>query len=113
MEQGEADCDLLYITPVESLWAEIGAGWNSGLSVLYPELIRIEEIYTTVWNTLVHANIDFDFGDEDAKTGTPPPRQQIINNPLFISQTGDNSNVIPNYGTMNLTLGKHGGSSNE
>lgn len=65
MEQGEADCDLLYVTPVESLWAEIGAGWNSGLSVLYPELIRIEEIYATVWNTLVHANIDFDFGDED------------------------------------------------
>ena len=56
---------------------------------------------------------DFDFGDEDAKTGTPPPTQQIINNPLFISQTGDNSNVIPNYGTINLTLGKHGGGSNE
>lgn len=56
---------------------------------------------------------DFDFGDEDAKTGTPPPQQQIINKPLFISQTGDNSNVIPNYGTMNLTLGKHGGGSNE
>ena len=37
---------------------------------------------------------------------------QIINNPLFISQTGDNSNVTPNYGTMNLTLGKHGGGSN-
>ena len=55
----------------------------------------------------------FDFGDEDAKTGTPPPIQQIINNPLFISQTGDNSNVITNYGTMNLTLGKHGGGSNE
>ncbi len=50
---------------------------------------------------------------EHFKTGTPPPRQQIINNPLFISQTGDNSNVIPNYGTMNLTLGKHGGGSNE
>lgn len=59
------------------------------------------------------ADYDFDFGDEDAKTGTPPPIQQIINNPLFISQTGDNSNVITNYGTMNLTLGKHGGGSNE
>lgn len=56
---------------------------------------------------------DFDFGDEDAKTGTPPPTQQIINNPLFISQTGDNSNIIPNYRTMSLTLGKHGGGSNE
>ena len=56
---------------------------------------------------------DFDFGDEDSKTGTPPPAHTVMNNPLFISQTGANSNVIPNYGTMNLTLGKHGGGSNE
>jgi len=56
---------------------------------------------------------DFDFGDEDSKTGTPPPTHTVMNNPLFISQTGANSNVIPNYGTMNLTLGKHGGGSNE
>lgn len=55
---------------------------------------------------------DFDFGDEDSKTGTPPPAHTVMNNPLFISQTGANSNVIPNYGTMNLTLGKHGGGSN-
>jgi hypothetical protein len=56
---------------------------------------------------------DFDFGDEDSKTGSMPPTQQIINNPLFISQTGDNSTVIPNYGTINLDLGKRGGGSNE
>jgi hypothetical protein len=56
---------------------------------------------------------DFDLGDEDSKTGTPPPAHTVMNNPLFISQTGANSNVIPNYGTMNLTLGKHGGGSNE
>jgi hypothetical protein len=56
---------------------------------------------------------DFDFGDEDSKTGTPPPAHTVMNNPLFISQNGANSNVIPNYGTMNLSLGKHGGGSNE
>ena len=56
---------------------------------------------------------DFDFGDEDSKTGTPPPTHTVMNNPLFISQTGANSNVIPNYGTMNLTIGKHGGGSDE
>ena len=27
-------------------------------------------------------------------------------NPLFISQTGDNSNVITNYGTITINFGK-------
>jgi hypothetical protein len=65
MEQGEPLCDVLYITPVESLWAELGVGWNSHLSVNYPELRHVEETYSMVWNTLLHANIEFDFGDED------------------------------------------------
>lgn len=65
MEQGEPECDILYITPIESLWAELGAGWNSHLSINYPELRQIEETYSMVWNTLVHSNIEFDFGDED------------------------------------------------
>lgn len=34
----------------------------------------------------------------------PPPTQTVMNNPLFISQTGANSNVIPNYGTINMTI---------
>lgn len=65
MEQGEPECDVLYITPVESLWSELGLGWNSHLSVNYPELRQVEETYSMVWNTLVHANIEFDFGDEE------------------------------------------------
>ncbi|MHB1151593.1 MAG: glycosyl hydrolase family 2 protein [Eubacteriales bacterium] len=65
MEQGEPECDILYITPIESLWAELGVGWNSHLSINYPELKQIEETYSMVWNTLVHSNIEFDFGDEE------------------------------------------------
>lgn len=56
---------------------------------------------------------EFDFGDEDSKAGMSPPTQQIINNPLIIQQKGDGNAVIPNYGTVNLKLGKHGGGSNE
>lgn len=65
MEQGEPLCDVLYISPVESLWAEIGVGWNRHLSISYPELQKTEEVYSMVWNALLRANIDFDFGDED------------------------------------------------
>lgn len=39
--------------------------------------------------------------------------QQIVNNPLFIQQNGDGNAVIPNYGTINLTIGGKRGGSDE
>lgn len=40
--------------------------------------------------------------------------QQVINNPLFIQQNGDNNTILPNYGTVNLTIsGKKGGPAGE
>jgi hypothetical protein len=40
--------------------------------------------------------------------------QQVINNPLFIQQNGDNNTILPNYGTVNLTIGgKKGGPADE
>ena len=71
------------------------------------------EIYDFGDEDADQSDSEFDFGDEDTKAGTPPPTQQIINNPLIIQQKGDGNAVIPNYGTVNLTLGKHGGGSNE
>ena len=47
-------------------------------------------------------------GPEEKKDGsdqTPPPMQQVMNNPMFIQQNGDGNFVMPNYGTINLTLG--------
>ena len=44
---------------------------------------------------------------------TPPPTTQNIFNPLIIQQSGANSTVIPNYGTINLDLSKKGGGDNE
>lgn len=53
------------------------------------------------------------FDDKTNSTSIPFPNQTVMHNPLFISQTGVGSSVIPNYGTINLTLGKHGGGSDE
>lgn len=43
--------------------------------------------------------------NKDSKDQVPPPVQQIMNNPMFIQQNGDGNVVMPNYGTINLTLG--------
>ena len=39
--------------------------------------------------------------------------QQVINNPLFIQQNGDNNTILPNYGTVNLTIGGKKGAADE
>lgn len=30
--------------------------------------------------------------------------QQVINNPLFIQQNGDNNTILPNYGTVQMQV---------
>ena len=57
-------------------------------------------------------NQTYDFGDKD-EGKTPPPTTQNIFNPLIIQQSGANSTVIPNYGTINLDLSKKGDGDNE
>lgn len=50
-----------------------------------------------------------EFSPESEKEKTPPPGAQSVYNdhPVFVSQQGDGNAVISNYGTINLTLGKH------
>lgn len=94
---------------------DMGKHITRKIEVRMPETDVTEEaeIYDFGDEDADQSDSEFDFGDEDSKAGTPPPTQQIINNPLIIQQKGDGNAVIPNYGTVNLTLGKHGGGSNE
>ena len=94
---------------------DMGKRITRKIEVRMPETDVTEEaeIYDFGDEDADQSDSEFDFGDEDTKAGTPPPTQQIINNPLIIKQKGDGNAVIPNYGTVNLTLGKHGGGSNE
>lgn len=87
--------------------SDIGSGITRALRVYMPD--RVEDASFDDRTE----DVVFDFGDEDADTDdeerasstTPPPRQQIIQNPLIIQQYGPNSSVMPNYGTMNITIG--------
>lgn len=39
--------------------------------------------------------------------------QQVFSNLLLIQQNGDNNMILPNYGTVNLTIGGKKGAADE
>lgn len=46
--------------------------------------------------------------ESEGETTSSAGTQAVYNDhPIFISQQGDGNTVIPNYGTINLTIGKH------
>jgi hypothetical protein len=65
MSQGEPVCDVLVLNPVESAWALIYPKWSSNLGTSDPDMQKIEGTYVRVFNMLMGAKIDFDYGDEE------------------------------------------------
>ena len=65
MDEGEPECELLVVSPIESVWARAYSGAFYGLSARDPEIQRLEEQYAKVFHSLAGHRIDFDYGDED------------------------------------------------
>ncbi len=65
MTEGTADCSLLVLNPIESVWARAYAGAFEVLSARDEEIQRLEKQYTEVFERLVRRRIDFDYGEED------------------------------------------------
>lgn len=65
MDEGEPECELLVVSPIESVWARAYSGAFYGLSARDPEIQRLEEQYAKVFHSLAGCRIDFDYGDED------------------------------------------------
>ncbi len=65
LSQGAPCCDVLVLSPVESLWAQIRVGWASGLSALDPRIQELERAYAELFHALAGAQIDFDYADEE------------------------------------------------
>ncbi|MBQ7725728.1 MAG: hypothetical protein IJT66_01145 [Clostridia bacterium] len=65
-EQGDPLCELLVISPLESLWGKISPGWaNDYLHAVDAFAKRHEEEYKRLFGRLCAARIDFDYGDEE------------------------------------------------
>ncbi len=64
LQQGRPACDVLVLSPIESLWAQVYAGWATWLSAKDADVARIEGCYRNLFGWLTSAQIDFDYGDE-------------------------------------------------
>ncbi|MBE3068885.1 MAG: hypothetical protein IMZ66_01475 [Planctomycetes bacterium] len=60
MTRGREVRDLLVVHPVESMWTLCRAGWSKD-----PAVGRFDQAHVDLRDTLLGANIDFDYGDEE------------------------------------------------
>ena len=65
MTQGRPVCDVLVISPVESVWCQIHAGWANALSPTTDAVKALESGYAELFEWLAGAQIDFDYADEE------------------------------------------------
>ena len=65
LSQGKPSCDLLVINPIESVWCQVGIGWANGLGAGTAEIGKLEDQYRELYNWLLGARIDYDYGDEE------------------------------------------------
>ncbi len=64
MSEGEADCGLLVLNPIESVWCLTYPGWTKGLANQSPEVAEYERRYAQLFHMLIGNHIDFDYGEE-------------------------------------------------
>lgn len=64
LSQGDAECQLLVLNPIESVWAYSRMGAFSGLDAVEEPIRVIEKRYQDTFRILVEGNIEFDYGEE-------------------------------------------------
>lgn len=64
LSQGENECDLLVINPIESVWGYCRCGAFQGLEAEDKRIRFLEKRYREVFKFLVCSHIEFDYGEE-------------------------------------------------
>lgn len=65
MSEGDPECDLLVMNPIESLWCQANAGWANWIFNVSPHIAPYEKRYVDLFHTLAGHQIDFDYGEEE------------------------------------------------
>ncbi len=65
MSEGEADCDVLLLNPIESVWCQAYAGWAQWIANVSPDVAPYEQRYAELFHMLTGNHIDFDYGEEE------------------------------------------------
>ncbi len=63
--EGESTADVLVISPLESMWCQIYAGWGKWLEATDPACLELERKYADMYRFLLSNNVEFDYGDEE------------------------------------------------
>lgn len=65
MSEGEADCDVLLLNPIESVWCQAHMGWSNWIYNVSKDVAPYEQRYAQVFHFLTDNQIDFDYGEEE------------------------------------------------
>ncbi len=63
--EGKSAADVLVISPLESMWCSIYAGWGSWLNTKDAMCLELEKKYEDMYRFLLSNNVEFDYGDEE------------------------------------------------
>ena len=64
MMTGKPECDVLYLSPIESVMAQVNLGWAKNLGPQHDCIIDVEKDYNAITGWLYGGHTDFDIGDE-------------------------------------------------
>jgi hypothetical protein len=98
-QEGKADCRVLVLHPIESVWARIHMGWCNGLSAKEEGVCRLEKRFADLFYLLQRNHIDFDYGDE----GLMAEYASVQDGKLQIGQAKYDTVVISGLDTIRHT----------
>lgn len=84
MDQGETVCDLLVLSPIESVWSRAYSGAFYALSAADEKLKQLEKRYQEIYHWLTEYQIAFDYGDEEILSRHGSVQDGV----LYVGKTG-------------------------
>lgn len=65
MSEGEADCEVLLLNPIETIWCQAYVGWAKWIFNNSEDIAPFEERYAEISRMLIGNHIDYDYGEEE------------------------------------------------
>ena len=64
LTQGKADCDVLVMNPIETVWGLSHINWARWVHSIDPEVNAMGKVYADTFRNLIGEHVDFDYGEE-------------------------------------------------
>ena len=101
LNQGEPVCDVLIVSPIESVWSQVCIRSFDALTPAAPEIAEMEDKYADLFHWLAGERIDFDYGDEEMMSRLSGVGRDAEDNPVFrVGQASYRTVLVGNMETM-------------